>query len=280
MKNTRIAAILTIALGLAGFAAASPALAESNGTSTPQGRIMQGRMMPPPGKASSTRALIGQEKPAVVGTVTAISGSTITISSKTPGRSEKGAMRGATSTPVSVTYTVNASAATVIKNGATSTVSSIASGDVLAVVGTVSGTNIAAKLIIDGEPRPMPGKGPKEPAFTGNGQPVVLGTVSSISGSTLVITNKSNVQYTVDASNAVIRKGAATSTVSAIVVGDNVVVQGTVNGTSIAASTILDQKPVKPLNANGNNGNNNQGKGGGRGFFGAVGGFFAHLFGF
>ena len=48
--------------------------------------------------------------------------------------------------------------------------------------------------------------------------------------------------YTVDATNAKIYKGGATTTVSvsAIATGDKVMVQGTISGTNIAATVIRD----------------------------------------
>ena len=119
------------------------------------------------------------------------------------------------------------------------------------VQGTVSGTKVTATTIRDGV---MPGgmksgtgtgagKGaPQMPSgITGNGEPVVGGNITAINGSTLTITNKSNVTYTIDATNATIMKGNATSTLSNVAVGDSVVVQGTVNGTSVTASTVIDQ---------------------------------------
>ena len=112
-------------------------------------------------------------------------------------------------------------------------------------------------------------------SIVGNGQPVVLGTVSTISGSTLTITNKSNVTYTVDATNAKITVGNTTASVSSIAVGDMVVVQGTINGTSIVASNVINQnKPANTTNTPGTNGQQN------KGFFGGIGSFLKKLFGF
>jgi hypothetical protein len=148
----------------------------------------------------------------------------------------------------------------------------------LMVNGTASGTSVAAKTIIDGfMKKPLPPK-PENPEmlFQGNGEPIVAGTVSSVSSSSITITNKSNVTYTVDVSNAKIIKGNATSTVASIVSGDAVLVQGTINGTSVTASGVIDQAAhPQPKD--------NPGKGLGervRGFFGGIGNFFSHLFGF
>lgn len=78
----------------------------------------------------------------------------------------------------------------------------------------------------------------------------IHGTVASISGSTLTVTatnpkDNTTSTYTVDASSATVLKGdstakPATSTLSAVAVGDTVMVAGEVSGTSIVASMIAD----------------------------------------
>ena len=78
-------------------------------------------------------APIGQD-----GTMTAISGTTITMQEETN--------EGGTS------YTVDASSATVTKDGATSALSALAVGDKIFVEGSVSGTNVTATSIADGHP--------------------------------------------------------------------------------------------------------------------------------
>ena len=110
----------------------------------------------------------------------------------------------------------------------------------------------------------------------GNGQPVVAGTVSQLSGSTLTITTGSRVTYTIDVSNATIAKDNATSTISGISVGDYVIVQGSVSGTSVMASSVIDTR----VPASGPGGENAQGPLHGGGFFGSISQFFKHLFGF
>jgi len=219
--------------------------------------------------ATSTRPAM---KPGVSGTVTAVSGNIITVSGRT----------GFSSTTATVTYTVDATNATVRKNNATSTVGSIAVGDKLFAQGTVSGTNVTATAITDG----MMGRGngmgqngnnsSSTSPFLGNGQPVVAGTVSVISGNSLTITTASNVTYTVDATNAKIVKGPNTTTISTIVVGDKVLVQGTVNGTAVTATTVVDQSG-QPGNVNGTTTPEKQAP---KGFLGGIGQFFMHLFGF
>lgn len=222
---------------------------------------------------------VGTRAPGVFGTVASISGTTLTVTSKMPQR-PGGTTGTATVTPT--TYTVDASNATVTKNNAASTLSAVSVGDMVMVQGTVSGTNVTATTIHDGlvpmragmHPGQKPGGAQPNSIIQGNGEPVVGGSITAINGSVLTITNKSNVTYSVDATNATIEKGNATSTLSSVTVGDNVLVQGTVNGSSITASSVIDQG-VAP--AAGSTATPPKGV---MGFFSGIGGFFAHLFGF
>ena len=237
----------------------------------------------------------------VVGTVSAVSGDTLTVTSKGMMRPEPMHEASGTTTlpPTSaspaVVYTVNASNATVYKNNVTSTIASVATGDTVMVQGTVSGTNVTAAVVRDGvvgligrEGLPS-GKGFTRgasstlpvPPIKGNGEPVVGGNITAISGTTLTVTNASNVTYTVDASNATVVKGNVTSSIANVVNGDSVVVQGTVNGTSVTASSIIDQG-AKEQNASSTNGGPSPAVHGSfvSGIFGAIGGFFSHVFGF
>ena len=212
-------------------------------------------------------------RPVVIGTVTAINGNIITLSGK------QGMMNPSTA---NITFTIDATNAKVIKNNATGTLSSIVVGDNLSVQGTVSGTNVVATVIRDGVM--ARGKGimnienqiPLQ--VEGNGQPVIAGTVTSINGTTLTVTNKSNVTYTVNATNAKVTVKNVASTSASIATGDTIVIQGTVNGTSVVASTVIDsgaQKVVSTSQEDQGEQMSNRG-----GFFGGIGGFFARLFGF
>jgi hypothetical protein len=216
----------------------------------------------------------GNMKPGVFGTVSAVSGDIITVTS-THRMGPKPATGSANTTaPVTATYTVDATNATITKNNVAGTISSIAVGDTIMAQGTLTGTNLVATTIRDGVMMRTPGatgqSGKNQPSpITGNGQPVVAGTVSSVSGNTLVITNKSNVTYTIDTTNAKIVQGQNTIAVSNVAVGDNVIVQGAVSGNSITASSVIDQK----ASATGTTVKS-------KGFFGSIGAFFSHLFGF
>ena len=204
------------------------------------------------------------QAPGVFGTVASVSGNTLTVTSKMgPGGT------------AGTTYTVDATNATVTKNGASSSVSNVSTGDTVMVQGTVSGTSVTATSIRDGLPQ---GQKPQTPVIQGNGQPVIGGNVTAINGSTLTVTNKSNVTYTVDATSATVEKGNAVSSISNVAVGDNVVVQGTVNGNAVTASSVIDSGAAPTANSTTNTSGAHQGGMGG--FFSGIGSFFHRLFGF
>jgi hypothetical protein len=228
----------------------------------------------------------GGMMPGVFGTVTAVSGNTLTVAAN--------AWPKASST-TQTAYAVDATNAKIYKGNASTTVSisSVAVGDSVMVQGTVSGTNVTATVIRDGfagaagKPGMQPGRNftrgassstPPVSPITGNGEPVVGGTITAISGNTLTVTNASNVTYTIDVSSATIVKNGTSTALANLSTGESVVVQGTVNGTSVTASSVLDQG-VKAASAS----STAKSGGGGFGFggiFGAIGGFFQHLFGF
>ena len=167
--------------------------------------------------------------PAAMGSVTAVSGNTITVTDKKSGTS----------------YTVNASGATIQKftapaagakpaAPATISVSNIAVGDNVTVIGTVSGTTITATKIMDGSMM-MGGFG----GFKGQGMRGQGGTVTAINGNTITLTGKNGTTYTIDASSASIKK-VSTINVSGIAVGDTLMVNGTTSGSSITAKSIID----------------------------------------
>lgn len=247
--NKKYVSLLVVLGILASLALVSPVLAQGK----PEGGKGGGRFGGMMGKG-----------PGVFGTVTAVSGNSITITSK----SRMMGKPGSAASPATATYTVDATNATVTKNGAASTVSAITVGDTIVVQGTVTGTNVIAKKINDGTFKPV---------VQGNGQPIVEGKVTAVSGNTITITNNSNVTYTIDATNATISKGNAKSTISSVAVGDNVVAQGTVNGNSVTASSIID-RPAKP-NGNDSNSSSQKPEGFMGGMMRGIKNFF-HMFGF
>jgi hypothetical protein len=210
----------------------------------------------------------------IMGKVTAISDTTITVQSAAGGERTTG-----TTNTAAKTYTVDASKATFAKLGqptattpgstptkpstTTIAITDIAVGDSVMVNGTVSGTNIAATSVTV-----MPSGAP------GMGKNMIMGKVTAISNTTLTVVsgfnpgrrpqnatnNNANVNggagsattYTVDASSATVKKfvaptagstGKGTETtiaVTDIAVGDTVRVQGAVLGTNVKATAIVD----------------------------------------
>lgn len=166
-------------------------------------------------------------------TVTAINGNILTVLSTN------------TNSTSTTSYTVDVTNAFIIKSGSTG----IAVNDKIIINGTASGTNIVAKIIYDG---PSLIKAEKE------GKPID-GVVTAINGNTLTISqnirdkdNSSTTKiYTVDASNALIIKQGATSSISGIAINDKIMVNGTVNGTTITAKIIHDGVGQKNWNKDG-----------------------------
>lgn len=106
-------------------------------------------------------------------------------------------------------------------------------------------------------PTMMKGKGHKG-SFGKMPKPTAIGTVASINGNTITLTGKNGTTYTIDATNTKITKAPeipttkptkgtprpspTTITITDIKVGDNLIVKGTLTGTSIVATDILDGK--------------------------------------
>lgn len=154
-----------------------------------------------------------RSQPGVGGTVTAVSGNTITLTG----------MDGKT-------YTIEAGSAAITKD-MTVSVSDIKVGDTVMAQGTVNGTSVSATSIHAGK-LPMGGFG-KGHGPMGMG---VHGKVTAVSGSTLTIedTNprdNTTKTFTVDASKA---------DITSIAVGDEVMVMGTVSGTTVTATKVVE----------------------------------------
>jgi hypothetical protein len=151
--------------------------------------------------------------PHISGTVSAISGSTLTVTNAT-----------------GTVYTVDASSAKVMEGLFVSglSVSDIRVGDKILIRGTVNGTSVTAKSISD-------------PSFIGRN--IFTGTVASISGTTITITSKQAATSTVDATSATITSGVfnkKTIPVSDVNVGDRLTIIGSTSGSTITATVIQD----------------------------------------
>ncbi len=174
---------------------------------------------------TSTENIMHARMPHVDGTITAINGSTITITAD--------ANHGGG------TYTIDASNATFMKAGATATISDFAVGENVWAMGTVSDNTVVATNVSDGS---RMGKGF---GFGHGREHGVMGTVASVNGTTITVNGKDGQTYTVDAGNATVHK-MITTTVSDIAVGDTVGVQGTISGTSVSATDIASGIPTPP----------------------------------
>ena len=264
MKHTKLIKTAAAAAVLATFAIAAPVFADTTqtGTVTAQGSPMRERGGEGRGPQDGTM------RPGVIGTISSVNGTTLVVAGK------QGFIKDSTT---DVSYTVDASHATVRKDRATSTLSALTVGETVMVRGTVTGTTVVATDIDAGMKfKGGPGRdgmGSSTPAITGNGQPVVAGSISAVSGSTLIVSTKSGISYTVDASSAKIVSGKDTVTVSALTTGEQVVVQGAVNGTNITASSVITEKNTS-ASATGDANKAPQG------FFRGIGHFFLGLFGF
>jgi hypothetical protein len=175
--------------------------------------------------------------PAAAGQVTAVSGSTITLTDKRSGTA----------------YTVDTNSATIEKftndqtnqttgihpTPITITASQIAVGDSIMVEGTVSGSNITAKKIIVGM-KMMGGKNMKGHGPMGN-----TGQVTAINGNTITLSTPDGKSISVDGSSANIQK-LNTITISGIQIGDQLMVRGQNNNGTISATNILDGQMPKP----------------------------------
>jgi hypothetical protein len=284
-----VAMIASIAMIAPAFAQTSAIVSAGNGQDGPSHATWRGG---------------GGMQPGIFGTVSSISGTTLTVTVAArpirPTPESAGQPTALTTGGIVVTtnYSVDASNAKIYKGTSITAVSitSIALGDKVMVQGTVSGTNVVATVIRDGVGGMMGrlgmgGKGfgygassttSSTPPIQGNGEPIVGGSVTAISGTTITVTNKSNVTYTIDASSATIVIKGVSGALSSVTVGDTVIVQGTVNGTSVTASSVIDQGTAGGSTSTG--GLTEQ-HGGGfvgdmKGIFGSIGGFFQHLFGF
>lgn len=151
----------------------------------------------------------------IAGTVTAKSETTLTVKAGN-----------------GTSYEVDAGSAKIRIPGDDHTVAAIAVDDRVWVQGTIDGSKVVATLIIDAKKvAPVPTSDDKRQA--------VVGTVTAQSGTTITIIGSNGTTYTIDAAHATIWKDKKEVTdASEIDVGENVVVQGTLSGSNVAATRI------------------------------------------
>ena len=78
----------------------------------------------------------------------------------------------------------------------------------------------------------------------------IAGSVTAINGDTISVTAKNNTVYSVDATNAKMTEAGAATTISNIQVGDTLTVRGTISGTSVSATNIVDGTSQKQRQQN------------------------------
>jgi hypothetical protein len=167
-----------------------------------------------------------------VGTVSAINGTSITLAGKN-----------------GTTYTVDVTNAKITKAKSVIQPSGIAVGDTLFVGGTLSGTSITAKVVMDGV---LEGSGAHHAA--GQRGNFSIGTVSAINGSSFTISIKGRqhatttpavaASFTVNTtSSTTFKEGGQASSLSSLTIGQYVAITGTKD----AAAETIDASKVNIL---------------------------------
>jgi hypothetical protein len=250
-----------------------------NGTppTKPQGEMMQNGQGGQQGGPQGQGGQMGNQKPMIMGTVTDIDNDTITIESKqfTP-KDVKDTTT--TKTEKTVTYTVDVSNATFYEDNETAELSDIEVGNKIMIEGTVSDTTkVTATKVHIGDFSGLKDE-TASGISTGTGEPVVMGKVTDIdeSDGKIEIANNNSVTYEIDLSDAKITKDGKTITISDISEDDVVLVQGTIDGNDVTASSLSVQSEKGNSQSNDDNNLNGQKTG----FFHKIGNFFSKFFGF
>lgn len=220
--GTPLAAALLVAAAGAGTSFVTLASAQTTGT-------------PSTSIAQTFRGMMGNHKPGVHGTITAINGNTITIKDERTGTTYIVDAAGATVK----TMPDNASVTGAKPQPVASSVAALKVGDTIGVQGTVNGTSVTATQIMSGKMGPGMGHG------RGKG-PGVHGEVTAVSGNTVTVKGADGKTYSVDVSKATLSK-TVTMTVGDIKVGDSVGVMGSINGTQVTAEHLMDGVPPKKM---------------------------------
>ena len=118
---------------------------------------------------------------------------------------------------------------------------------VIFVTGSVMALTVLMALPTFAATQPMNGRQGWSTSSTNMHKPApgVGGKITAINGSILTVTGRNNTTYTVDATNATITKSGTASQLSAIAVGDNIMARGTLSGTNLTATSIMDGVPAK-----------------------------------
>lgn len=152
----------------------------------------------------------------LIGTVTAVTGTSMTIT----------AMKGST-------YLIDASDAAFakgfLKTSSTMTIADVNIGDQIAIKGTINGTSVKASMVRDFGQKVETDKR------------IVKGTVASIGGSTIILNAATGTAYTIDIGSAKLIQGMmgmSSLTIADIQTGDQLIVKGTTSGTAVTATAI------------------------------------------
>ncbi len=213
--------IATLGAGAGAAAIASAATAPANTVPTTQ-------------NAGKGMGLGRRGPPGIIGTVTLVNGMSITV------KDRSGSDYSVDLTSAKITKNVGGTAPTTI------TATDINIGDTIGVRGQISGSSVTATFAMDGISLTIPDAAPvgdksenKQSGFGGHRGPGLSGKVSAVSGTTVTITAADGTTYTVDAASAKLSK-LQTITTSDLVVGDEVGVRGSISGTSVTATDIMD----------------------------------------
>lgn len=211
-----------IIAGVVIFSAAALPLASYAHGAIAKGSSHRGK---PPLQAAFKPAADDGTKHYVSGTVATVNGITLTVTGVD-----------------GITYSIDASSAKLFEPfGAPDlTLASIQIGDKVTIMGTITGTNVAAKGVTD-------------QSFIGRN--VFMGKVTAVNGSMITIdslANKTTTTYTVDVSAATLKKGVGrgaptTIVVTDIAVGDRITAVGTLSGTTVSATFVTDMGGKKKM---------------------------------
>ncbi len=264
-------AAATLAVTFVAMAAGTSASTGTADNSTNPTNSAAGRNIPGPGRGLH-KGWNMENKGMVIGKITAISGTTITLTTEAPpappalenaqSDQAKNNSKAAPTLPAfaAKTFTVNAASATILLNGETSSLSGLSVGDRIVVKGTASSsdsTQITAKIIDK-----------ITDAIKNRVHYRILGQITALNGNTLTVKDSNGTSYTVnvtaDKTNVIINGEKAD--VSKLAVGDQIMVGGFAKDsttTTITAGQIL--KGTEKRQGLGPKMGQGQGKGQGRG---------------
>lgn len=194
-------------------------------------------------------------RPTIVGQVASIKGSTLKVTSQGWQRKNSSAK----------TYQVDASRASITKNGVKSSLSKIKTGDLVVVNGTTRGNRMIARTIMAYRINNYPKDNgryygyPKYPDYSrypypswpysygtellsmnSNGEPIIVGKITAeMSNDGIIRVTSDDITYRVDVSDAQIERDGQTIDGDEIESGDQVIVQGTVRDNHIDAAIVL-----------------------------------------